>query len=466
MKLKSHCTFFHTLSSIAWKRKTGPQCRLWSSDRPTAPLGARILTDPKKVFEHNMWDHVQWSHQEKEDARKKAIENSCVQIPLEERDKYDKEAGKYWDEFYKTHQNKFFKDRNWLFFEFPELLSHRREGFGVEEGQCNVAVPSNKYDKEAGKYWDEFYKTHQNKFFKDRNWLFFEFPELLSHRREGFGVEEGQCNVAVPASKSDLCNSKDPQPVQSERFSAHSSPHTEHRGGVIDGAVSSCGDSGRNNETWKKMKTSPGSEATFRIFEVGCGAGNSVFPIVNALNYVVVIEWRLPKNGVSFVARGIHFQSDSGRFVNQRQLSCIHCLLFVKSTFLSKQTHQNYSRVRCHAFVHDVCEEAATFPFPDESLDIILLVFVLSSIHPERMQGVVNRLTQLLKPGGTLLFRDYGRYDLSQLRFKRALLQALAKLILEAFYQNIKGRCLSENFYVRGDGTCVYFFTKGHFYYY
>lgn len=351
MKLKSHCTFFQTLSSIAWKRKTGPQCRLWSSDRPTAPLGARILTDPKKVFEHNMWDHVQWSHQEKEDARKKAIENSCVQIPLEERDKYD---------------------------------------------------------KEAGKYWDEFYKTHQNKFFKDRNWLFFEFPELLSHRREGFGVEEGQCNVAVPASKSDLCNSKDPQPEQSERFSAHSSPHTEHRGGVIDGAVSSCGGSGRNNEMWKKMNTFPGSEATFRIFEVGCGAGNSVFPIVNALK-------------------------DKSVF--------LYCCDFSPQAVELVKTHQNYSRVRCHAFVHDVCEEAATFPFPDESLDIILLVFVLSSIHPERMQGVVNRLTQLLKPGGTLLFRDYGRYDLSQLRFKR-------------------GRCLSENFYVRGDGTCVYFFTK------
>ncbi|KAK6483120.1 mRNA N(3)-methylcytidine methyltransferase METTL8 [Huso huso] len=307
MKLKSHCTFFQTLSSIAWKRKTGPQCKLWSSDRPNAPLGARILTDPKKVFEHNMWDHVQWSHQEKEDARKKAIENSSVQIPLEERDKYDKEAGKYWDEFYKTHQNKFFKDRNWLFFEFPELLSHRREGFGVEEGQCNVAVPASK-----------------------------------------------------------------------------------------------------NNEMWKKMNTFPGSEATFRIFEVGCGAGNSVFPIVNALK-------------------------DKSVF--------LYCCDFSPQAVELVKTHQNYSRVRCHAFVHDVCEEAATFPFPDESLDIILLVFVLSSIHPERMQGVVNRLTQLLKPGGTLLFRDYGRYDLSQLRFKR-------------------GRCLSENFYVRGDGTCVYFFTK------
>ncbi|XP_061464496.1 tRNA N(3)-methylcytidine methyltransferase METTL8, mitochondrial isoform X3 [Rhineura floridana] len=156
-------------------------------------------------------------------------------------------------------------------------------------------------------------------------------------------------------------------------------------------------------------KRFPGSDAAYRILEVGCGAGNSVFPILEVTRH------------------------------NPRVF--LYCCDFASEAVELIKSHLFFNASRCFAFVHDVCDDASSFPFPDDSLDVILLIFVLSSIHPDRMQGVVNRLARLLKPGGMILFRDYGRYDFSQLRFK-------------------KGCCLSENFYVRGDGTRAYFFTK------
>lgn len=86
-----------------------------------------------------------------------------------------------------------------------------------------------------------------------------------------------------------------------------------------------------------------------------------------------------------------------------------------------------------------------------------------------RVQGVVSRLSTYLKHGGTFLFRDYGRHDLSQLRFKKGepqngstRLDTAVWCTIHRFVHHFQpGRCLSENFYTRGDGTCVYFFTKG-----
>lgn len=60
-------------------------------------------------------------------------------MPQEQVEKYENEANAHWDAFYSIHQNKFFKNRHWLFTEFPELKSSRTESyFNIFEIGCGV----------------------------------------------------------------------------------------------------------------------------------------------------------------------------------------------------------------------------------------------------------------------------------------------------------------------------------------
>ncbi|NXB86590.1 METL2 protein, partial [Vidua chalybeata] len=325
-------TNFITRLSALCLRKNKMQYRQQSNRRPTVPLGSRILTDPSKVFEHNMWDHMQWSQEEEENAKKKATDNSLVKVQSE--------------------------DQGNKFQMFPEILPEkRRQEFKTEKislehtkiNNDNSFSLKNGMFEEGEKYWEKNYGSG-------------------STAVQGYLYNKNQVKALTD------------------------NPQGKNRG-----------------EELGQVESFPGCHATYRILEVGCGAGNSVFPILKVLC------------------------STPGTF--------LYCCDFASGAVELVKAHSSYNSAWCSAFVHDVCDDALPYPFPDEILDVILLVFVLSTIHPDRMQGVVNRLAKLLKPGGMLLFRDYGRYDTAQLRFK-------------------EGHCLSENFYVRGDGTRVYFFTK------
>ncbi|XP_064540294.1 tRNA N(3)-methylcytidine methyltransferase METTL6 [Drosophila montana] len=149
------------------------------------------------------------------------------------------------------------------------------------------------------------------------------------------------------------------------------------------------------------------------LLEVGCGVGNLVFPLLEEQ-----IKEQTSDQGFYFYACDF-----SPRAVD-----------FVRANPLYDAKH--ITAFQCDITTQQVHEHIAA-----SSLDVCTMIFVLSAIHPDKFVDVVRNLWQLLKPGGLVLFRDYGLYDMAQLRFK-------------------PGHKIAENLYMRQDGTRSYYFAE------
>ncbi|KAN0088211.1 S-adenosyl-L-methionine-dependent methyltransferase [Tylopilus felleus] len=243
------------------------------------PFGSRLLTEDTDVWSQNAWDHVPPPDDQAEYIASSLQRQRLAPVPDKDKDKYNSKPAKYWDNFYKTNADNFFRDRKWLHLEFPELSA--------------AAEP------EAGE---------------------------------------------------------------------------------------------------------------ITICEIGCGSGNAAFPLLSA------------NENPKLVIRAYDYSSHAVKLVQNNPL------------------YANPPVGSMQAAVWDLtCESTLPPGVEPETVDIVLCVFVLSALHPNEWRKAIANIHRMLKPNGIVLVRDYGRYDLTQLRFK-------------------SGRMLEDNFYIRGDKTRVYFF--------
>ncbi|XP_027048402.1 methyltransferase-like protein 6 [Pocillopora damicornis] len=142
------------------------------------------------------------------------------------------------------------------------------------------------------------------------------------------------------------------------------------------------------------------------LLEAGCGVGNLFYPLLEEIPNLFIHACDFSKRAIDFV-----------------------------------KEHPAFSEEKVNAFHCDLTVDALESHVPKCSVDIATLVFVLSAVHPDKMLIVLQNVIQVLKPGGLLFFRDYGLYDHAMLRFSPA-------------------NKLSDNFYVRQDGTRAYYFSK------
>ncbi|KAK9282406.1 hypothetical protein L1049_005323 [Liquidambar formosana] len=189
------------------------------------------------------------------------------------------------------------------------------------------------YQNNATKYWDKFYKRHQNKFFKDRHYLEKDWGPYFSD------------DIMYPNGKV--------------------------------------------------------------VLEVGCGAGNTIFPLVAAYPKLYV-----------------------------------HACDFSPCAIRLVKSHEYFREDRVNAFVCDVIDDDLSDKIMPSSIDVVTLIFMLSAVSPKKMHLILQNVKKILKPKGYVLLRDYAIGDFAQVKLQN------------------RNQMIGDNFYVRGDGTCSFYFSE------
>ncbi|KAF1741880.1 hypothetical protein MXB_3214, partial [Myxobolus squamalis] len=169
---------------------------------------------------------------------------------------------------------------------------------------------------------------------------------------------------------------------------------------------------GRNKEKFYKnrhwtLKELPISLLDKRIefIEFGCGVGNTIIPILKEKD-----DW-----------------------------SCYGCDFSQNALDLLSNQLKDLSP-RCASFLCDISSQLISNIIPNKSFDLCLLIFVLSSIPPDKFEFVIQNIFAILKSGAYVFFRDYGIDDAAMHRFK-------------------KESMITPNFYFRNDNTLAYYFN-------
>ena len=240
------------------------------------------------------------------------------------------------------------------------------------------------YEDKAATYWHRFYRRNSTNFYKDRHYLDAVFPEL--HPDTAFWAS------GPPELYGD----------------GEAAPGADASAGAGTGAASGPSEAYEERAAiFRGLRDGRGKRVL--LVDIGCGVGNTVLPLLETHPGLHAVALDFARSGIEFLRQSDAYERHAGRV---------------------------------YADVFDGTSDPVPQAVRDAGgADLVILLFCLSAIPQEKQQRTVATAAACLRRGGRLLFRDYGRYDLAQLRFKG------------------KQNKLDQNWYVRSDGTCSYFFA-------
>ncbi|XP_009616038.1 tRNA N(3)-methylcytidine methyltransferase trm141 isoform X2 [Nicotiana tabacum] len=134
--------------------------------------------------------------------------------------------------------------------------------------------------------------------------------------------------------------------------------------------------------------------------KVGCGAGNTIFPLIATFPNLYV-----------------------------------HACDFSPQAITLVKSHANFSAEKMNVFVCDAAKDDLCVNVMPSTVDIVTLIFTLSAVSPGKMASILENCKKVLKPNGHILLRDYAVGDSAQVKL------------------HDRNQMIRENFYFRGDGT-------------
>ena len=330
----------------------------------------------------------------------------------------------------KEYWNAYLKD-NVKIFEFNDEYKNTFNSIINTNNNDNILISDKKRQNimnNLTKNWDKFYNKNILNFFKDRQYLNFEFNELNNTNNDNKSkllIEIG-CGVG---------NSLIPILIKNKNINAIGVDCSKNAINLL-------------NKRWrihcKELSDNKYYEYNPNKMSELLKKELYLQKEINKINELFINESKMNK-----------FKSKKGAgyipIILQKQQKYINELNKIKSEY----DINNANVHRLNTDIWDILSDNTPNIIKNNynKADYVLIMFVLSSIPKKFHESVLHKISKLLKPNGYIFFRDYGEYDYAQLRFQTT--------------NNIKNRKkLNNKCFVRKDNTLTYFFNENELKYY
>ncbi|KAL4534083.1 hypothetical protein Ndes2437B_g03383 [Nannochloris sp. 'desiccata'] len=182
-------------------------------------------------------------------------------------------------------------------------------------------------------------------------------------------------------------------------------------------------------------------KSDLHIAEIGCGCGSALLPVLKANPTARATACDVSSTAIELLKLAAEREGID--------LNRIHSFPYDASTGATTQTAPGTNSVMTQeqgatASANTLEAEAnASGPLAGLHADCVLMIFTLSALWPKDMPCMLRHAYHALRPDGLLLFRDYGLYDMAQLRFPGSQLLDPGESLV----------------YQRSDGTLSSFFS-------